>query len=74
MGPHGRAQRDPAPSEEPQPEAVARVEGPIPRSTDHGSGSCHFGFMATGKSGTLGGLTVVGVCSPLVSSLTRSEM
>ena len=29
---------------------------------------------ATGKSGTLGGLTVVGVCSPLVRSLTRSEM
>jgi hypothetical protein len=29
--------------------------------------------IATGKSGTLGGLTVVGVCCPLVNSLTRSD-
>ena len=38
-------------------------------------GKDHFDLVrtATGKSGTLGGFTVVGVCCPWVSSLTRSE-
>jgi hypothetical protein len=35
---------------------------------------CLYRFNATGKSGTVCGFAVVGVCRPWVKSLTRSEM
>ena len=36
-------------------------------------GALSYSTNATGKSGVLGGLVVVGVCRPCVSSFTRSD-